>query len=178
MLLSLCLLACAAAFAQAPQPAKVTVRLGGVGCDGCVPVLREALQKAPGIKFDPAGIRVGEKPKYFSDAIALEIADLGKTDLGALAKAVAETKTPCQKEAAPSLNLVLFGIVDEPAVNALRAALVNVAGIDANGAGTIGGLLTEDTFWVRLNASGEARLADICDALKRAGPRGVTLERP
>jgi hypothetical protein len=76
------------------------------------------------------------------------------------------------------LSLVLFGIVTEPKVGMLRAALVDVAGIDANGVGTIGGLLSEDTYWVKLNGSGQATLAEIRAALERAGPKGVTLDKP
>jgi copper chaperone CopZ len=176
-LLGIGLLGTTIAVATAATPARVNVRLGGVVCEECAKSLRAALGKVPGIRFTATEIRPGEEPKHFTDPILIEIADTDKTDLGALAKAVAEARTPHQDKHPPSLNLTLFGVVDEPAVSALRTALVNVPGVDANGPGGIGGILQDDTFWVRLHGSGEATLAEIRRALEAGGIRHP-LERP
>lgn len=166
------LLTILAATAQAQKAVKVRVRVRGAVSDGCVKAIREALAGVPGIKVNTDEMQPGEKRHYFSSPVVVEIADTAKTDLGAIAKAVAAAKTPHREEIPPSLNLVLFGQagdVTEPNVMQLRAALMEVRGVEAMAPGGIGAIATENSFWARLNA--EAAFADIDRALKAANLR-------
>jgi copper chaperone CopZ len=170
VLIGLTLMTLLLPLARAAQPAKMTVRVGGADCDGCVTAIRAALARVPGIKFNSADVRPGERPKFFSSPFLVELADPGKTDLGAVAKAAAEANTPHKGEIPPRLYLVLFGEVDEATVVGLRQALADVPGVDT-GVGGVGGFPQERTFWVRLDPKGQASVSDIRKAIADAGIR-------
>ena len=162
-----------AAVAAPPESVKVTVRIAGAHDEECVAVLRDAVAKTPGFKLPVAEIKAGEPPRCFSPLLPLEISDPAKANLGKLAQAVAAAKTPHRQEFPPRLLLVLFGEVDETAVNGLRAALHNVPGIEPDAGGSIGGFPNEGTFWVRLEGDGQATLTDIRRALKEGMVRAT-----
>jgi hypothetical protein len=174
LLLGLSLLLSPNALVQDAKSAKVTALLRGVVTEEDAEALRAALKKVEGIKVNANDIQSGEKGPfghYFSPPFVIAIADLGKADLGTIAKVVAETKTPQRGEVPPSLNLVLFHPalqVEEADIVALREAVAEVNGVDARAVGGVGGVLMEGRLWVRLDGSGVAKLADIQAALRGA----------
>jgi hypothetical protein len=163
------------AVAQDPQPATITVVFRGMASEEDVAAVRKAMAKVDGIKLKTEDIQPGEKGRfghYFSPPVVVEIADLHKTDLGAIAKAVADVKTAERKDVPPpSLNLVLFNpdlAITSDRVRTLRAALAEVAGQEGQKPGGIGGVPDERRYWVRLDDTGSARLENILAALKKA----------
>ncbi len=166
--------------AEEAKPAKVTVTIRGAVTDKDAEALTGTLKKIEGVRFKAEEIQAGEPRHYFTPPFVIEIADLNKTDLGVIAKAVAETKTPKRSEVPPSLNLVLYHPnqqFEETDVVALREALADVSGVDARGPGGTGGDRFEGRFWVRLDGSGNAKLTDIQDALKK-GNLDLKLQKP
>src|SRR5262245_27459287 len=159
---------------QDSKAVKVTVQIRGVVTNECAEALRGTLGKLNGIKIKIDDIQAAEQGKfkhYFSMPLLVEIADLDKTDLGAIAKVVAETKTSKRGDVPPSLNLVLYapGIqIEESTVVAVRESLAEVNGVDARAPGGTGAVMVESRFWVRLDGSGNARLAEIRAALRKA----------
>lgn len=160
--------------ASAAEPQKVTVQIRGVVTDDDAAALQETLKGVAAIKVKLADIQRGVEGNFrhhFSPPFAMELSDIDQTDLGAVARAVAGTKTPSREKIPPSLNLVIFdrrAIFDEPDVNLLREALASVAGVDPNAPGAVGGVPSEGRYWVRLDPSGEVLLADLRTALTRA----------
>ena len=136
--------------ALAGEPVKVTVVVRGVHCDQCVNALRESLTKVKGVKFDAEQIRLGERPRYFSEPFVVEIADAQQTSVGSLGAAVAKAKTPHREDLPPRLNLVLYTseIIDEDSVVALRSELMNVNGLEVVQPGGLGGFPNNGYFWV------------------------------
>lgn len=148
---------------------RFTVILGGVVDDESARVLRKSLRKIKGVGFKAKQLKAGEKPRYFT-RLPVRIADLEKTTLGSLAKAVATADLPRQDEVEPTVNLALFATrpITEEAVMALRREMTGVPGVAAQVPGGIGGLIDERVFWVRLDNTGEARLENVLAAAKRA----------
>jgi hypothetical protein len=107
-------------------------------------------------------VKVTEAPTPDNPICVVEV-DLGKKDVGDLAKAVAGCKTPHKKKEAPSATLIL----DAPGLNAERAkgladALKGVKGVvAAQSSADVGGKRLE----IRLDDAGGAKLADIQKAL-------------
>ncbi len=168
-----------AAVADAAEPQKLTVQVRGIVTEDDAAAVQVVLKGLAGIKVNPADVQRSEKPNprhHFSAPFALELLDADQMDLGAIARAVAETKTPSRAEFPPSLNLVIFdrrAFVEEADVMMLREALGGVA----NAPGTIGGVPAEGRYWVRLAPTGEARLNDLRTALTRASLE-FKLEKP
>lgn len=167
--------ACAPALAQDPKSAKVTVTISGVVDEDSAAALRKTLGKVAGIKVKLDDVVPPEQPdkakNYFSKPFVIELPDLAKTDLGAVAKAVAQTKLPAKVARGPWLNLALWhpnNMLTESEVVALREAVADAAGVDSRGVGGTGGVSQEGRFWIRLDGSGNARLADILTALRNA----------
>ncbi|HVL14520.1 MAG TPA: hypothetical protein VM529_18245 [Gemmata sp.] len=163
------------AVAQDAKPATLTVVFRGMATEEDAAAVRKAVATIEGIKIQTDDIQPGEKGifgHYFSPPVTLEIADVGKTDLGEIAKVVAGVKTAERKDVPPpSLNLVLFNpdlAVTSDRVRALRAALAEVAGQEGQKPGGIGGVPEERRYWVRLDDTGAARLENILAALKKA----------
>ena len=86
-----------------------------------------------GIRFDASKIEKGKKPRYLTEPFVVEIADIKKTHIGAIAKVVSEGNTPHKEEFPPKLNLVLFTQqrITKEAVIDLRHELMDVNGVKA-----------------------------------------------
>lgn len=162
--------------AQPPKgkSVKITVILRGAISSDCTQAMCAALKKLPGLKFNEADIQPGEKDRfghYFTPFVDLEIADTDKLELGAIAKAVAEAKTPKRAEQPPSLNLILYHpalMVVRAEIVALREALADVPGFDARATGGTGAFIEKSVFRVRMDGSGVTRFEDLQQALRIA----------
>jgi copper chaperone CopZ len=138
---------------------SVKLQLHGVRCAGCAGALTEALSKVPSVK-------VVEKPtkKTFSTtALTVIDLDLGKADVGELAKAIADAETPHRLKEAPSSFLILEApklskANAKAAVDALKA----VRGVDVRESAAE---VKTKQIHVKLDRRGGARLADIQRAL-------------
>jgi hypothetical protein len=175
VLLTVCLLASPAwSAAAAPKPFKVTVEIRGVVTEKDAEALRATLKAVPGIKVTLDTVGPGEKGTfghYFSPPFMIEFTDPGKADLGVVARAVAQTKTASRGDLPPSLNLVLYSgnnKVEEPDIAAVREAVGDLNGVAARSPGGTVGNPAEGTIRIRLDDSGNATLADILAALKKA----------
>lgn len=175
-ILAVCLAAAVvAAREDTPKGFKTTVMIRGVVTEKDVDALRAALKKVPAIKVNTDDLSPGEKGSFghhFSPPFVIEFTDPRKTNLGAVAKAVAAVKTSKGRALPPSLNLVLYpasGKVEEDGtIPAVREALGEVNGVDARSPGGTVGNVTDAFVSIRLDNSGESKLADILAALKKA----------
>jgi hypothetical protein len=85
---------------------KVAVLTGGADKD--LKTLRDALAKAPGVKFNADEIKLadfGRDGGTFTSFFTIELADRSKTDIGAVAKAVAAAKLAPKKESPSAFYL-------------------------------------------------------------------------
>jgi hypothetical protein len=149
------------------KPAKPTLALFAGGADGDVPILREALQKNPGVQFKADDLKFGDFRRdggVFTEFLPVEIADLSRTDIGAIGKAVASANTSKKEKCPPALFVILRYRPDSIKTEQLRAALGKVKGVraDKSWAG-------DANIWVGVDGSGEAKLAQITTALHAAG---------
>lgn len=176
-LLLAAVLVCAAAPAPGadPKPVKATVAFRGMATEEDAAAVRKAVEKVKGIKINVADIVPGAKGPfghYFSPPVEIEFTDPEKTDLGHLGKVVAGLKTAERKDVPPpSLVLVLFTPeldVDSPRVRALRAAVMDVPGQEATQPGGLGGWKGERRYWIRIDATESAKLADLLAAIRKA----------
>jgi hypothetical protein len=162
------------AFADDPKPAKgadarparptVAVLVGGADAD--LKVLRETLEKVPGIKFKADDIKFadfGRDGGLFTGFFAVDIADLVKTDIGAIAKAVAGANTSKKEKCPPALFVILKYKPDSIKTEELRKTLAKVKGVyaDKSWAG-------DANLWVGVDGSGQAKLTEITKALHDA----------
>jgi hypothetical protein len=170
--LPLALMACIAvtAAAQAQETKKITVTIRGVVNDRCAEVLRTELGKVQGIKFDANRLSRGEGRQFFCEPFVIEIADLQKTEIGALAQVVGQAQTPARGEMEPRLNLVMYTDerINEDLVVGLRNELANVNGALANDPGGLGGVPNQGWLWLRLDDSGGASLEFVLSAAEKA----------
>jgi hypothetical protein len=173
--LALALALPSAAHAQDAKPAKVTVVFRGMATEEDAAAVRKVFATMDGVKVKTEDIQPGEKGRfghYFSGPVVLDIADLNKTDLGHIGKAVWAVKTGERKDVPPpSLNLVLFTPnldINSPRVRAMRAAVADVTGIEATKPGGLGGVPEERRYWIRIDDSGAATLETILAAVKKA----------
>lgn len=113
-----------AASAAGKPRMRLTFVLRGAHCAADVKALRAGLAKVKGLKWKPATLQPGKKPRYFSPPVAIEMPAGGDDtiDIGHLAAAVAKVKTPHQRISPPKVNLVLFAgeRITEKSVMALR----------------------------------------------------------
>ncbi len=164
----------AASWCSELKSAKITVQISGVEDEETAAALRKSLAAVPALKLKQEDLQPADQPdrakNFFTKPFALELTDLSKIDLGAVAKAVAQTKVPRKSERGVWLNLVLHhaGQVNEPEIVALREAVADCAGVEARARGGIGGNVQASTVWIRLDASGNAGLTDIMNAVKKA----------
>jgi len=144
--------------AEPAKATKVTIQLRGAINDKSVEALRAALKQVKGIKFNPDNIQKGEEPKFFTNAFTIEIADISKTDIGAVAKAAAEADTPLKDELKPGLHLWLYPAdqLDERLIVKARDALAKTDGVVQERG--IGGSPTDQAMWIRIAGSGKAKL--------------------
>ena len=155
---------------QAAETMKATVLVRGVHCDACVAVIRKNLASVKGVKLDVSQIQRGEKRRYFSEPLPVEVGTTLDTGIGALAKAAAEAKTPHADDIPPRLNLVLYTeqAINEESVMAMRTALREVNGVLVQESGGLGGFPSRGFYWVRLEPAGGADLRDVFRAAKQA----------
>jgi hypothetical protein len=147
-------------------PAKLTLALLCGGDEQDLNVFRATLQKVPGIKFEANEIRFadfGREGGKFTSFFAIELADRAKTDIGAVAKAVAAANTSKKEQTPPALYAVIRYRPDSTNNEKFRAALAKVKGVrpDKSWAG-------DQNLWVSVDGSGEGKLAEITRALHEA----------
>ena len=149
------------------KPAKPTVAVLVGGADSDLKVLRETLEKVPGIKFKADEIKFadfGRDGGTFTSFFAIEIADLAKTDIGAIAKAVASANTSKKEKCPPALFVILRYKPDSVKTDELRKTLAKVKGAAAEKSWA-----GDANLWVGVDGSGQAKLAEITKALHDAG---------
>src|SRR5262245_28136369 len=92
------------------KPAYPTIALHCGGAAEDLKLLRQTLEKVAGLRFN------GDEMKYsdfgrgeglFTKFLTLEVADLAKTDIGTLAKAVSAANTSKKDKCPPELFLIL-----------------------------------------------------------------------
>ncbi len=161
--------------AAATKLTTIKVVLSGAHCEECTRRLRAALKDLPGIKFNADDVQPGPWPEFWSSRFMIEIADIKKTGIGAIAKVVAEADTTHKSTAAPGLFLLLpwkVTLVEDDAEK-LHPALANLPGVDRKAS------MDGDLYaWIKLDGSGTAKLSPIVKSLSDAGlidpTRGAT----
>jgi hypothetical protein len=156
--------------ADDPKPAKparpkVAVFAGGANDD--LKVLRETLEKLPNLKFKADEIQFGDFKRdggLFTSFFTLEITNLDKTDIGAIAKAVAAANTSKKDRTPPALFVVIRYRPDSIKTEQLRTALAKVKGVHAEKSWA-----GDANIWVSVDDSGDGKLAEITRALHAAG---------
>jgi hypothetical protein len=151
---------------KAAKPAKPTIALLAGGAKEDLALFREILEKAP-VKFQAEDLKYadfGRDGGTFTSFLSIEIADLGKTDIGAIAKSVSAANTSKKEKCPPALFVIVRYKPDSTTTEKLREALAKVKGVkpDKSWAGDI-------NLWVGVDGSGDAKLADIIRALHAAG---------
>ncbi|MBY0525442.1 MAG: hypothetical protein K2R98_18695 [Gemmataceae bacterium] len=133
----------------------IKLKCDGVKCDACASAISDAVGKV-------AGVKVKTDPSKQTPVVTID-ADLKKTDIGAIGKAVAGAETPHKEVEAPGAYLV----VDAPKLTAANAkdlekSLKGVKGVNAT-------LSSADVkakqLLIKINDSGEAKLAEVTKAL-------------
>ena len=143
-----------------PVTPKVALLTGGAAED--LKVLREVLEKTPGVKFKAEEIQYsdfGKEGGMFTSFFPLEITDRSKTDIGAIAKAVAEANTSKKDRTPSALYVILRYRPDSVKNEQFRAVLAKVKGVrpDRSWAG-------DANLWVSVDGSGQGKLGDITRA--------------
>jgi hypothetical protein len=152
---------------KSARPAKPTVALLVGGAKEDLDVLRATFEKVPSIKFKADDIKYadwGRDGGTFTSFFAIEIADLAKTDIGAIAKAVSAANTSKKEKCPPALFVIVRYLPDSTTTEKLREALAKVKGVkpDKSWAG-------DSNLWVGVDGSGDAKLTEIMRALHTAG---------
>lgn len=153
--------------AAEPKPAKPTVAVLVGGADGDLKVLRDTLEKVPGVKFKANELQFadfGRDGGLFTNFFAIDIADLAKTDIGAIARAVAGANTSKKEKCPPSLFVILKYKPDSVKTDELRKMLAKVKGVHAEKSWA-----GDSNLWVGVDGSGQAKLGEITKALHDAG---------
>jgi hypothetical protein len=167
--------------AQDAKPAKPTLALFACGTDEDLKVIRETLGKIDGVKFKADDIKFGDFRRdggVFTSFFAIEIADLAKTDIGAIAKAIATANTSKKERNPPALFVIIRYRPDSTKNEPFRAALAKVKGV-APEKSWVG----DANLWVSVDGSGQSKLAEIVRALhgaqiKFVDPITGTTEKP
>ena len=149
------------------KKAKVVVSLFSGGGDDDVKELRSVLSKIPSIKVKPEAIAVSDirrEDKVFTKFLPLEMTDTSKTDIGAIAKAVASAATPSKDRVPPGLYLVIGYEAGGASNEQLRSTLENVKGVEAKHS-----FVGDINLWVSVDASGQAKIGEITKALTDVG---------
>jgi hypothetical protein len=149
------------------KPAKPKIVLFAGGADADVKVLRDTLEKVPGIKFKADELKFGDFARdggLHTEFFTIEIADLAKTDIGAIAKAVASANTSKKEKCPPALYVIIGYKPDSVKKEQLRTVLAKVKGVQADRSWP-----GDSNIWIRVDGSGQARLVQITTALHFAG---------
>lgn len=148
-----------------PAKPKVSIHSGGAKED--LKVLRETLEKIPGVKFKADEMKLadfGRDGGLFTSFLPLEIADLAKTDIGMIAKAVAGADTSKKDKCPPTLFVIIGYKPDSVKTEKLREVLAKVKGVQAEKSWA-----GDANLWVSVDGSGQAKLVQITTALHFAG---------
>jgi hypothetical protein len=116
------------------KPAKAKVSLVGGGGEGDLKAFRAALGKIPGVTLKADDIQASDIRRddmLFTKPFAIALADAAKTDIGAVAKAVAAADTPSKDRVPPALYLVIGYQAGGANNEQLRSTLDNVKGVEA-----------------------------------------------
>jgi hypothetical protein len=150
-----------------PKPARPTIAIFAGGAADDIKLLRQTLEKLPGVKFQADDLKFSDFRRdggNFTDFMAVEITDLGTTDIGAIAKAVASANTSSKEKCPPRLFVILRYLPDSVKTDALRKTLAPVKGVAAKESWA-----GDSNLWVAVDGSGAGKLADITKALHDAG---------
>jgi copper chaperone CopZ len=146
------------AFAGVCQAEEVKFQVKGAYCAGCVKALTKTLTGVSGVKLEES-----LKPaKTEAQMLSIDL-DTSKSDVGDVAKAIAETKTPHAKLAPPGAALIVsVKGVTKADTEKVRKALHDVKGVSAKESSAGAGEVV-----VGLDHSGDAKLSEITKALKK-----------
>ncbi len=156
-------------FAGGAGPAKTvrpTIAIHSGGAEDDLKVLRETLKKVPDVKFKAEEVQFadfGRDGGMFTKFLQIEMADHTKTDIGAIAKAVAAASTSKKDKLPPTLFLVIRYKPGSTKNEPFRAALAKVKGVQADKSWA-----GDQNLWVSVDGSGQASLGEITRALHGA----------
>lgn len=153
--------------AQDAKPARPRIALHCGGAKEDLKILRETLEKIPGVKFKAEELKFadfGRDGGLFTSFFAIEIADLAKTDIGAIAKAVAAADTSKKDKCPPALFVIVRYRADSTKNEPFRAALAKVKGVQP-----MKSWAGDANLWISVDASGDSKLAEITKAMHAAG---------
>jgi hypothetical protein len=147
-----------------PRPASPVIALLAGGTPEDLQNLRDTLSKVPGVKFKADEVQYGDFGRdggLFTRFFTLEMSDLAKTDIGAIARVAANTDQ--KKPLRPGLFVILRYRPDSVKNEPFRAALAKVKGVqpEKSWAG-------DANLWVSVDGSGQAKLGEITRALHGA----------
>jgi hypothetical protein len=120
------------------RPARPTIALLVGGADGDLKVLRETLEKVPGLTFKVDDLKFadfGRDDALFTGFLLVEIADPGKAGVGAIAKTVAAADTSKKEKRPPAMFVILRYRPDSVKTNQLRTILARVPASRPKGPG-------------------------------------------
>lgn len=149
------------------KPARPMIALHSGGTADDLKVLRETLAKVPGIKFKADEIKIadfGRDGGRFTSFFTIEIEDLAKTDVGAIAKSVAAADTSKKDKCPPALFVIIKYRPDSTKNEPFRAALSKVKGVVPEKS-----WVGDANLWISVDGSGQGRLTEITKALHDAG---------
>ena len=158
------------AFADDPKtakPAKPTIAVLVGGAKEDLGVIKETLEKQPGVKFKADDLKYadfGREGGTFTSFLPIEIADLAKTDIGAIAKSLAAANTSKKELRPAALFIILRYKPDSTNNEKFREAIGIVKGVrpDKSWVG-------DANIWISVDDSGKAKLADVVRVIHAAG---------
>lgn len=149
------------------RPAKPTIALLAGGADNDLKVLRAVLEKNAQIKFKADDLKYadfGREGGKFTSFLSIEVADLGKTDIGAIAKAVAAADTSKKETCPPRLFVIIRYLPGSAKNEQFREALAKVKGVQPEKS-----WVGDANLWIQVDDSGEGKLSEITKAIHGAG---------
>lgn len=146
--------------------AKVNVAVLTGGVDADLKVLQKTLASFAAVKLDANELKFGDFKRdggLFVAPTLFEFTDLARTDVGAVAKAIADSKLSKNDG-----GLYLFMRYRPQSIDTqkLRAALAKVKGVQADKSWA-----GDANIWVHVDGSGLGKLADITRAMHDAGAK-------
>src|SRR5262245_46758585 len=149
------------------KQAKIVVSLISGGGDDDLKELRSVMARIPAIKCKTEAIELSgnrRDDKALTKFVPITLTDTSKTDVGAIAKAVASAATPSKDRVAPGLYLLIGFDAGGANDQQLRGCLENVKGVDAKHS-----FAGDVNLWVNVDASGQAKFSEITKAIKDVG---------
>jgi len=148
------------------KPATLTVSILTGGAADDLKVLRETLEKIPGIKFKADDLKYadfGKEGGKFTQFLSIEIVDIAKTDIGAIAKAVSAANTSKKDKCPSALFLIVRYKAGTVKNEQFKTALVKVKGVQAEKS-----WVGDANLWLSVDGSGDGKLAEVTKALHAA----------